>query len=284
MNVNIDKARRARALREQGKSAQSIARLIQEELGETKHLITAGYALDLQQRLGLDEDGRLWNVSHAAILAAIDSAQCPPTVREGSSDQIASPASLSFGERVLRICLGELSTWGAKPVPDAQRAEYFRGCQRSGSTQVGNWLALEEVKPGVDNPFCIAARGWAERRAALPGEDLPPWRASVMEAMLDSIEGRRPGERWMSIAEVRAGAVPPPGSLVIYGNTRVPGRGHAETLLELTGGTYRSIGANETFAGRRHCWVEDIEPIRLAEASRADGSQRLQLLGFSVPA
>jgi hypothetical protein len=70
---------------------------------------------------------------------------------------------------------------------------------------------------------------------------------------------------------------------VIYGNTQVPGRGHVETLIELYNGGYRAIGANETYAGQRHCWVEDVAPRRIAEASKADGSQRLQLLGFSVP-
>ncbi len=98
--------------------------------------------------------------------------------------------------------------------------------------------------------------------------------------MDDARAGLRPGEEWMSVEDVlRLRRWPPPGSLAIYANTQSSWKGHAERVLSGSAEGYRSVGANEN-GGK---WHIDPAPLSYRNTSRADGSQRLALLGFSIP-
>lgn len=241
------------------------------------------HIVEAQHILGVKADGDFGPVSLGALKRLHEKAhseECPPTLKDGeSSSLIVSPASMPLCERALDWCLGEADKWGSRRVTDGRKAEYFAGCTRNGKL-IGDWLADEELKPGIDNAFCAAAQGFAEFRASLPGEHLPPWRSGALAIMHDAIDGRRPGETWMPLGHVMSGARPNKGAIVVYENTQVSGRGHVERLIECTSTGYRSVGANEN-QGR---WVVDRQEIAFADAARADGTQRLRLLGFVVTA
>ncbi len=278
--MNLEQARKAQQLNAAGVSSQRIAGKLGTTVTEAKELITAGWVLLLQKRLGVPEDGRPWSVTMGKVFDLIDAAECPPTLPDGSSSVITSPAAMTRWERALDWCLGEAAQHGNNRVPDERVAEYFAGCTRGGEN-IGNWLAGEEVKPGVDYSFCAAAQGFAEFRSSLPGEDLPPWRAGALEIKHDAESGARPGEVWLPLAELLdSDEVPPPGSVAVYLNTQATGRGHVERVIEADRTGYRSVGANEN--NRR--WVVDATPIRYSQAGKTDGVQRLRLLGFVVPA
>jgi hypothetical protein len=147
-------------------------------------------------------------------------------------------------------------------------AQYLRGCERSGSPGLGAWLASERLR-GKAISFCAAARGFAERAAAEPGETLPPWRAGARELMRDAQSGR--SGRWVAAADMRPGLRPAPGSVVVYWRVRPDAwQGHVETLIEATEAGYRSVGANER-GGR---WYIDAAPVSWRHE---------RLLGFVVP-
>lgn len=195
-----------------------------------------------------------------------------------------------FHLRVLDYCLEEADRWGADQVPEHRVLEYFSGCARiidGKETPLGEFFRREMLGPdgklGTRDDrrfsFCAAARGFCEAQVALPGDRLPPWRAGVLEAHRDSLAGRRPGERWLTVVEcLQRQLWPQPGALVVYVNTQDAGRGHIETIVEADERGFRSIGANE----RSRRWWIDPELIPYDDASRADGMQRLRLLGFSI--
>jgi hypothetical protein len=209
----------------------------------------------------------------------------PPTLRDGSSGQHRAVRPL--GEMALQWCLQEAGAWGANQVSVERVKDYLRGCSRDGETGTGTWLAntYDPNNPDRRWSFCIAAQGFAEDRAGGNlHSPMPPWRAGVFEAERDAADGKRPGEQWVPVSRVWDAAtnrllmLPPPGSLVIYGNRNAPGKGHAERLIRADADGICSVGANEN--NRR--WVVDHTPIPWTKLERADGSQVLYLRGFIV--
>ncbi|MDX1526997.1 MAG: hypothetical protein R3337_00130 [Gammaproteobacteria bacterium] len=283
------RARRAKALRDQGKTGRQIAHALQVDYRndpDAVALIGQGYIADLQERLKAlgfyagNVDGECWNLTHKAMLEAIDAAECPPTLPDGSSGAMRSPASMTLGERALDWCLTEAESWGDRQVSEKRLCDYLIGCERDGSDALGKWLANKEsATPGRDFSFCAAAQGCAEDRVRLPDEELPPWRAGALEIMRDAQAGRRPGEQWRPLAEViDLGLPPPPGAIAVYSNTASSWRGHVERVIGASATGYRSVGANEN-NGR---WVVDRVERRYGDAG-GDGVQRLRLEGFIVP-
>lgn len=186
----------------------------------------------------------------------------------------------TLGERALRWCLVEAYRWADLLVPLDRTSEYLSGCVRTKSPGLGAWLV--KTNPTRLHSFCAAAQGFAEHQVEL--DPRVPWRAGALELEADARAGARVGERWAPASEFLRGGLflkaAPPGSLVVYGNTRVAGKGHVERLIEMSGAGLRSVGANEN----RRRWVVDAEPIPWDKLQRADASQRLELRGFIVPA
>jgi hypothetical protein len=90
----------------------------------------------------------------------------------------------------------------------------------------------------------------------------------------------RPGEEWLSIEDCLAQRRwPNPGAIAVYRNTQsTSGAGHVERIIIAGPEGFRSVGANEQ-GGK---WFIDPKPVDYKNASRADGTQRLALIGFSV--
>lgn len=228
-------------------------------------------------------DGDFGKISLAdtkAFMRALGWEEEPPITQPQGYPSDGSPLSV----RALRVCLAEAERWGNQRVDRARVAEYFRGCERDidgdgdEDKSFGDWLAKDYLG-GKHYASCAAAQGFAEDQARLPGERLPPWRSGALRLRYDAQHGLRPGQTWISVEDVvRLGAWPHPGALAIYQNITSPTHGHAERVIVADSLGYRSVGANES-GGK---WVVDEKPIRYTDASRADGSQRLRLLGFVV--
>jgi len=229
--------------------------------------------------------------SHALATEALDRASTIPT--SGPPSEFPTDPSLSakppppFSVRVLQWCLAEAEAWGEQQVAESRVEQYFAGCTRRVNGQekpIGSYFRKEmsgrDGKLGTWDDkrfsFCIAARGFAEHQVAQPGDPLSPWRAGVMEAYRDGRESRRFGQRFIAAPDARLGDRPSPGALVIYRNLGDPERGHAETLIVANADGFRSVGANEQ---NRRWWV-DRNVIPWGKVINADGSQRLELVGF----
>lgn len=169
-------------------------------------------------------------------------------------------------ERALAWCLVEAQRWGEHPVAPERVMQYLSGCERNGAG-IGPWL-VSEKQSGRSVSFCAAAQGYAERQMAVPGEELPPWRAGAREIERDAQRGSR--GIWISAAEAERGLLPPVGALAVYWREpKAQGFGHVERVIEATREGYRSVGANEA-AGR---WVIDHQTIPYTHP---------KLLGFAV--
>jgi N-acetyl-anhydromuramyl-L-alanine amidase AmpD len=93
--MNLEQAKLAQQLNASGVHSSQIATKLSERFGatisvsEAKHLITAGWAILLQQRVGVKEDGRPWGKTMARVfemLAEAERSQEPPTLRDGSGE------------------------------------------------------------------------------------------------------------------------------------------------------------------------------------------------------
>jgi hypothetical protein len=269
-----------------------VHRIGRPELDVTEHIKA------IQTLVGADPDGVPYTDTVAAVRAAVGGQSTvpappraeesqPPTLRDGSSGQHRAVRSL--GLMALDYCLEEAARWGTAQVSDARIREYLYGSRRDNAPGHGPWMAksYDPADPDKRWAFCIAAQGFAEDRGGggVHKDAMPPWRSGVFEAERDAQDNKRPGERWVPVGEVWDAAankllwLPPPGSLVIYGNRTAAGRGHAERLIEATAAGIRSVGANEN--SRR--WVVDAAPIPWTNLERADGTQRLYLRGFICP-
>lgn len=223
-----------------------------------------------QRVIGVKDDGIFADETLAASVDAIGSA---PTEPMEPPEQDGRSPSL----RALHWCLSEAERWGINRVTPERVAQYFRGCERS-EKNIGNWLAGEVLK-GKHYSFCAAAQGFAEHETRRSPDAEWPWRAGALEIFRDALAGRRRGQSWLPASLARLAVEQPhPGALAVYENTLDKTRGHVERVIFADANGYRSVGANEN-GGR---WFADKTLIRYADASRADGSQRLSLLGFVV--
>lgn len=229
----------------------------------------------IQRAVGVEDDGYLGPITERAVLEALSEVPTEPTIQ----------TPIHLHDRVLKFALQEATVWQGLKVSVAQVKRYLLGCVRDGTPGHGQWLhdTYDPTQPERKWAFCAAFRGYCEDRAA--GElksALPPWRSGVFEVMRDAQNGRRPGERWAAVSEFysngRLIAVPPPGSGVIYQNRLSPAQGHLETLIQANEEGICSVGGNES-GGKI---VVDLEPIPWSKLERADGDQRLFLLGFVV--
>lgn len=204
----------------------------------------------------------------------------PPTLKEGSG-VIRAVGLMPLCERALAWCLDEAKRYDGNPVPNARVAEYLTGCMRKGEN-IGRDLATAR-RQGATIPFCAAFQGFAEHNARLPEElpsDMPRWAAGALEIMRDAQQGLRPGERWLPIAECLGSRLwPNPGAIAVYENVKsTTGQGHVERVIIAGPEGFRSVGGNE-HGGRIFV---DQKWVDYRNASRADGSQTLALLGFVV--
>lgn len=234
--------------------------------------MSAEHIKQWQRIIGVDDSGDFDEETLTASVDAIGDTILPPEPREPPEQDSRSPSM-----RALHWCLNEAERWGDNRVSAARVAEYFEGCERAGKN-IGNWLA-GEVRAGKHYSFCAAAQGFAEHETRRSPDANWPWRAGALEIFRDALGKLRPGQSWLPISVARAtGASPHPGAIAVYQNTTDPTKGHVERVIFADENGYRSVGANENGG----CWVVDKSLIRYTDASRADGSQRLKLLGFVV--
>ncbi len=233
-----------------------------------------------QRVLGVKVDGDFGDNTLRASLALLDDERVDaefeePPPSEGEAE-VAGDRPLHL--RALDFCLAEAERCGQEPVSLERRMKYFSGCVALSGAPNGAPL-IQMLAAGKRVAFCAAAQGFAEKQVAQPGEELPPWRSGAQLVEFDAVRGNRPGQRFQNLeATLRDEAWPHPGAIAVYHNNQSSTRGHVERVIEASAAGFRSVGANEN-AGR---WHVDDELVDYRDASRADGTQPLRLVGFVV--